>query len=124
MALNRRDLIQLASAIEERRAALQQEIGEDMERSRRDTYPELAGATPDTGDEAVADVVTDQHRAELMRDVDEFEALEAARRRLADGTYGVCVDCGGEVGLERLRAEPAAARCIACQTRHEKTYRK
>jgi DnaK suppressor protein len=35
----------------------------------------------------------------------------------------VCIDCGGDVGVERLRAEPAAPRCIDCQRRHEKTYR-
>lgn len=58
-----------------------------------------------------------------MRDHAELQAIDAALRRLADGSYGVCTDCGGEVDLERLRAEPEAARCIDCQRRHEKTYR-
>jgi RNA polymerase-binding transcription factor DksA len=124
MALNRRNIIQLASLIEARREALRLEIGEDMERTRRDSYPELAGPTPDTGDEAVADVITDQNRAELMRDVEELEQLDAAHRRLADGTYGICVDCGVNIPLARLQAQPAAPRCMACQQRHEKTYRK
>jgi len=50
-------------------------------------------------------------------------ALEAAQRRIGEGTCGICVDCGGEVGYARLLAEPDAARCIECQRRHEKTYR-
>lgn len=61
--------------------------------------------------------------ADEMRDHQELQAIDAALRRLDDGSYGICTDCGGEVGLERLRAEPEAARCIECQRRHEKTYR-
>ena len=60
--------------------------------------------------------------ADEMRDHAELQAIDAALRRLQDGGYGVCVDCGAAVGLERLRAEPQAARCIGCQRRHEKTY--
>ena len=40
-------------------------------------------------------------------------ALDAARRRLDDGSYGICTDCGAEIGFDRLHAEPAAARCVA-----------
>jgi DnaK suppressor protein len=58
----------------------------------------------------------------MTRDLAELRDLEAARLRLAAGTYGTCADCGGDIGYERLRANPAAQRCIACQTRHEKTF--
>ena len=54
--------------------------------------------------------------------LDELRAIEAAWQRLQDGSYGICVDCGGDVGYERLKANPAAARDIQCQERHEKTY--
>ena len=54
----------------------------------------------------------------------ELNEIEAARRRLDDGSYGICTDCGAEIGFERLHAEPAAARCVECQRRHEKTYRR
>ena len=123
MPLNRRETLQLASAIEERRGALIEEIRADLARMRAGPYAQAAGATPDSGDEALADLLADLGQAETSRDVQELHALEAARRRLADGSYGVCTDCGGEVGVERLRVEPAAARCIDCQRRHEKTYR-
>ncbi len=123
MPLNRRETLQLASAIEERRDALIEEIRADLARMRAGPYAQAAGATPDSGDEAVADLLADLGEAETSRDVQELRAIDAAHRRLADGSYGVCVDCGGDVGFERLRAEPAAARCIECQRRHEKTYR-
>ncbi|MBO9554943.1 TraR/DksA C4-type zinc finger protein [Cellulomonas sp.] len=41
----------------------------------------------------------------------------AAVARLDDGTYGVCVRCGGPVGEERLAARPSAALCIVCASR-------
>ena len=50
--------------------------------------------------------------------------LEQARRRLADvdaaltrreaGAYGVCENCGGPIGAERLAARPSVRTCIAC----------
>jgi DnaK suppressor protein len=123
MTLNRREIIQLASVIEERRHALVDEIRKDVARARDEQYSTVAGATPDSGDEAVADLIADVGQAEVTRDLGELRELEAARTRIADGTYGVCVDCGDGIPVERLRAQPAAARCVDCQERHEKTYR-
>ena len=76
----------------------------------------------DTADEAAADLLADLGTAELSRDLAELRALEAARERLAQGSYGVCASCGDDIPFARLSAEPAALRCIACQRVHEKTY--
>ncbi len=46
----------------------------------------------------------------------------AALDRLARGQYGVCVECGTDIGDARLDAVPAAARCIACEERHERQF--
>lgn len=43
--------------------------------------------------------------------------VEAARARLADGTYGTCERCGGPIGEGRLEARPTARTCIACASR-------
>ncbi|MCR2828389.1 TraR/DksA family transcriptional regulator [Microbacterium sp. zg.Y909] len=40
--------------------------------------------------------------------------LEAARERVAQGTYGVCVTCGSDIPVARLQARPAADRCVVC----------
>jgi RNA polymerase-binding protein DksA len=123
MALNRRDIIQLASLIEERRDALLDEIRREVARGRDESYAEVAGATHDAGDEALADMVADLANAEVTRDLGEVRGLDAALRRIADGNFGICVDCGSDIPLARLQAQPGAARCIECQARHEKTYR-
>lgn len=123
MALNRRQTIELASALEERRAALAAEIRREVARARSEPYGEVAGAVHDTGDEALADLVADLDNAEVTRDLAELRELGAARARIADGSYGVCADCGADIPVARLRAQLAALRCIACQERHEKTFR-
>ncbi|KAA9110874.1 TraR/DksA family transcriptional regulator [Microbacterium rhizomatis] len=44
----------------------------------------------------------------------ELAQIALAEARLDGGTYGVCEICGSEIPLERLRARPAAARCVRC----------
>ena len=122
MALTQQQTQKLHTTIEQRHQALLSELREDVERVRRDRHEELAGTATDAGDESVATLSADLDHAVIGRDLSELRELEAARTRLADGRYGVCDDCGGDIGYERLKANPAAVRCIACQTRHEKTY--
>jgi RNA polymerase-binding transcription factor DksA len=43
--------------------------------------------------------------------------IDAARARLADGTYGTCAMCGRPITDERLEARPAARTCVACASR-------
>jgi RNA polymerase-binding transcription factor DksA len=122
MALTPKQIQELRHRVRERRRQLAAEIRGDAERARGEQYGELAGATHDTGDESVADLLADLDQAEMTRDLGELRDLEAARLRLADGSYGTCVDCKGDIGYERLRANPAATRCVRCQALHEKTY--
>jgi RNA polymerase-binding protein DksA len=122
MALTPQQIQELRHRILERRRQLAAEIRGDAEKARGETFGALAGETHDSAEESVADLFADLDQAEMTRDLAELRELEAARLRLSAGTYGVCTDCGGEIGYGRLRANPAAQRCIACQTRHEKTF--
>ena len=124
MPLNRREIIELAYAMNTRRNELLEELGSDVERVRAEPYANVAGSTPDIADQAVADLLADVGEAEVTRDLGELRALEAALKRVSDGGYGVCVDCGEDIPFERLRAEPSAERCVACQGRHERTYKR
>ena len=122
MALTPPQMQSLQKTIEQRRSVLVDELREDMERVRRDRHEDLAGAAPDAGDESVATLIADLEHADLGRDLDELRALEQARARLSDGSYGICIDCGRDIGFERLKANPSAVRCIEDQTRYEKTF--
>lgn len=70
------------------------------------------------------DMAVEETRAAVDEAKAEHAALElgqvlAARRRLLDGSYGECVDCGEDIDPRRLAALPATAFCTACQARDE-----
>ena len=73
----------------------------------------------DTKDSAEREQQSLTGAALVARLTDEIDATVAALEHVADGTYGTCIDCGGAVGHERLLAQPAALRCLACQRNHE-----
>jgi DnaK suppressor protein len=92
----------------------------------------LKGEHPEPGASAY-----DRHPADAgtdLSDADRAEAsLEAMQRqrttvaaaleRISTGTYGQCVDCGRPVPEGRLEARPDAARCVACQAKHDQAGR-
>jgi RNA polymerase-binding transcription factor DksA len=54
----------------------------------------------------LAAVAAQEHLLALL------EEVRGARRRIADGTYGICEVCGEPVPVERLEVRPWAARCV------------
>jgi RNA polymerase-binding protein DksA len=46
-------------------------------------------------------------------------AIDAALKRIEEGTYGTCVSCGEQIRYERLEATPWAALCIDCKRKAE-----
>jgi DnaK suppressor protein len=54
---------------------------------------------------------------------EEERRIAEARRALANGDYGTCLGCGGEIPPARLEAMPEAVRCIDCQRLFEGRHR-
>lgn len=50
------------------------------------------------------------------------EAVTMALDRLAEGTYGLCVDCGEPIPPARLEALPEAERCVPCAEAFERDW--
>lgn len=80
----------------------------------------LVGRPADRVDEALREIAQSADYAVVRQNVEDVLDIEAARKRIADGTYGICIDCGKDIGYERLLAYPTAKRCIGCQTEHER----
>jgi DnaK suppressor protein len=117
------DKAQLERLLEERRAALLEEVRAALEQSENQQYIELIDRVPaDIGDQSVGAALADLNRAIIDRHIREIRDIESARARMRDGSYGSCADCGGAIGVERLRAWPTATRCLACQTQYERTF--
>ncbi len=47
-------------------------------------------------------------------EVTEINQIEAALKRISEGTYGTCANCGKHIDPRRLKALPTAATCISC----------
>jgi len=50
--------------------------------------------------------------------------IEEALQRIEDGHFGVCEQCGEEIGSDRLRARPVTTLCIQCKGEQEEEERK
>ena len=45
--------------------------------------------------------------------------IDEAFARIQDGSYGLCEECGGAIGIERLKARPVTTLCIDCKSSQE-----
>ncbi|ROR32748.1 TraR/DksA family transcriptional regulator [Inmirania thermothiophila] len=118
--LKEADLRRLAQRLREREAALRARIAEELAASENARYIDLAGQVHDMEEAAVADLLVDVQLATIDRDVQELRRVEAALRRIREGVYGLCIDCGEPIDRGRLEADPAVGRCLVCQERHER----
>jgi len=46
--------------------------------------------------------------------------MQEAIKRIDDGTFGICDDCGGPISEKRLMARPVTTQCIECKTKQER----
>lgn len=46
--------------------------------------------------------------------------MQEAIKRIDEGTFGICDDCGGLISEKRLMARPVTTQCIECKTKQEK----
>ena len=103
----------------ERAAELRTDIARELAKQDEEHFADLAGEITDRSEESVADLLVDVNLAEISRDIEELRDVEAALRRIVDGSYGTCQTCGEDIKQDRLTAVPAASRCYACQVEYE-----
>ncbi len=107
------------------------EIGDTLRKRREELAAELARLTrpPETGTsvsfgkrigdgttEAVERISTTATARSLAGSL---AAVDRALAKLADGSYGICDECGKPIPGERLDAMPATAHCVGCRARRE-----
>jgi len=95
------------------------EIRTEREGARENADAHRAGGVQDRGEESFAGSVVAVERAILRQHEGERREVQAALARIRDGSYGECQRCGEPIGYQRLRAAPAASRCLRCQERAE-----
>ncbi|MGU7780906.1 TraR/DksA family transcriptional regulator [Burkholderia sp. PU8-34] len=122
MALDEQQWQTLHRKLSEHEQTLRAEIRASEHQRASESYADLAGAAPDEGDEANADLFVDVDHALIGMRLAELRAVARAMQRMRDGTYGDCADCDAPVGYERLMARPTAERCAHCQQIYERRY--
>lgn len=99
---------------------LRDETYEGIARYRQDQSEEKESSPGDEMDVARASAAVDTHANLIDRAEGRLRLIDEALARVDNGTYGICADCGDEIGLERLKVLPFAVRCVDCESRRSR----
>ncbi len=107
---------QYRSLIQKREQDLLDEIAKNQTEARE--------MTDQTATEPMERMVNMEGRDDLLRhndaDFRELTDVRAALKRLDEGTFGKCIDCGREIPAARLEAIPWTAYCLEDQEKHDR----
>ena len=78
------------------------------------------GSSADIVDQASTYTEKNVEMRTVNRQIKLISKIDAAIKRIKDGTYGYCEETGEQIGLKRLMARPIATLSIGAQERHEK----
>ena len=87
--------------------------------NENENHPDFADRASSETDRAIELRARDRQRKLIAK-------IDAALRRIEDGSYGFCEESGEPISLKRLDARPIATLSIEAQERHErreKVYR-
>jgi RNA polymerase-binding protein DksA len=111
------DADEIRSRLHRRREALVQRVEQEL-----DAENELvAERDADWEDLAARHGVADLLDRFSERDRRELARIDAAMRRVDEGTYGHCTSCGRQIAVDRLLALPDADLCTDCADRELRT---
>jgi RNA polymerase-binding protein DksA len=116
------DTDRFRAELERRRARLLETIDAvDHPGSLLDETGELKSSSADNH---LADTASETYQREFDEGLEEdarrqLREIDAALRRLDEGTYGICEACGREIDPERLEAVPTATLCIDDKRKRE-----
>lgn len=103
----------LRRSLLEREAQLQSSMQSDVRKLRDGSLTD--DGVPDSADLAASDLSASLNASALNADAQALEEVRAALKRLEEDQFGLCEDCGTQIGIARLRVNPVARRCTHCQ---------
>jgi DnaK suppressor protein len=124
--MNKKELTRFKKLImaERERVVAQLDTIEEAINDRSENQPSGAQGYSNHMADIGSDVM-DQEQAFLhaSQGSDYLRQLDEALKRIEDGTYGVCEECGDKIPQKRLEAALAAGLCVACKSKQEKLQR-
>lgn len=107
----------LKAILEDRRSALVHELRDRIRAVRIDAHS--GRDVLDDAEGVEVDIQDDIGFALIQLKTETLTQIDAALRRLEEGRYGNCFECGTEIAEARLRALPFAVRCKDCEQGRE-----
>jgi DnaK suppressor protein len=104
---------ELRKMLEDRLYELTRDVHGRIREARVDSFNERQ--VSDEGETSELDTQDELEFALIQMKAETLNRIDAALRRLEQGTYGRCFECGDEIGEARLRALPFAVRCKDCE---------
>ena len=96
--------------------AWRQELIDEVSRTVHTMRDESTTTVPDPNDRASHETDISLELRSRDRERKLLKKISEAIERIDTGEYGHCLDCGVEVGIERLEARPTAELCFDCKT--------
>jgi DnaK suppressor protein len=110
---------ELAQILEERRREILDQVQEKIRDVRAESPNSPTQGVLDAAESSEADIQDEIEFALIQMKAETLHKIEEALRRLEEGTFGYCFECGEEISERRLRALPFAVRCKDCEEARE-----
>jgi DnaK suppressor protein len=95
------------------------EVKEEIAKYISGENKQLVDTANDDGDWAQVDISEDLSLQRLSTHRKLMYNIDEAIRKIAEGTYGICEECGEEISEKRLLVLPTATLCVDCQENKE-----
>jgi DnaK suppressor protein len=112
-------LRELSESLNKRKDAIVKEAKNEIAKYISGEHRQLVDTALDDGDWAVVDISEDINLMRLATHRKTLIEIDEALRKIAEGTYGVCEECGEEISARRLSVIPAATLCVGCKETKE-----
>ena len=116
--VNQREIHFFRRLLEQRREELLTEAGKTVEgMDEEENFPDPTDRASMESNRNFILRIRDRERKLIAK-------IEEALRRLDDGVYGICEECGEKISAARLKARPVTTLCIDCKSIQEVEERK
>ena len=112
-------LLDLKKALISKKVNILKEVKEEISKYVSGDNRQLVDTANDEGDWAQVDISEDLSLQRLSAHRKMMFNIDEAVRKIEEGTYGICEDCGEEISEKRLLVLPAATLCVDCQENRE-----
>ncbi|MBI3313382.1 MAG: TraR/DksA C4-type zinc finger protein [Candidatus Omnitrophica bacterium] len=103
---------------------LEHREGDALNQSQREAAGDLSGYSFHMADMATDNFDREFNLGLASNEQQSLNLIDAAIRKIDDGTYGTCELCSKPISQKRLMAVPHAPHCIKCQELEEKKKRR